>query len=34
VFTPLEVMRRCSEAGSGLRIIPAEFDPPLEFLTG
>ena len=34
VFTPLEMMRRCSAAGSGPRIIPVEFDPPLEFLTG
>ena len=41
VLTPLEMMRRCSAAGSGPRIIPAEFDPPLgfesqrlEFLTG
>jgi hypothetical protein len=34
VFTPLEMMRQCSAAGSGSRIIAAEFDPPLEFLTG
>jgi hypothetical protein len=34
VFTPLEMMRRCSAVGSGPRIIPTEFDPPLEFLTG
>jgi hypothetical protein len=41
LFTPLEMMRRCSTVGSGPRVIPAGFDPPLgfesqrlEFLTG
>ena len=34
LFTPLEIMPRCSAAGLDLRIIPAEFNAPLEFLTG
>ena len=34
IFTPLEIMPRCSEAGLGFRIIPAGFNAPLEFLTG
>jgi hypothetical protein len=45
LFTPLEIMPRCSAAGLGFRIIPAGFIPfrdksltgfnaPLEFLTG
>jgi len=33
-FTPLEIMPRCSAAGSDFRIIPAGFNAPLEFLTG
>jgi hypothetical protein len=33
-FTPLEIMPRCSAAGLDLRIIPAGFNAPLEFLTG
>jgi hypothetical protein len=34
IFTPLEIMPRCSAAGLDFRIIPAEFNGPLEFLTG
>jgi hypothetical protein len=34
VFTPLEIMPRCSAAGLDFRIIPAGFNAPLEFLTG
>jgi len=34
LFTPLEIMPRCSAAGLGFRIIPAGFNAPLEFLTG
>jgi len=34
LFTPLEIMPRCSAAGSDFRIIPAGFNAPLEFLTG
>jgi hypothetical protein len=36
-FTPVEMMPRCSAAGSpikDLNIIPAGFNAPLEFLTG
>ena len=34
LFTPLEIMPRCSAAGLDFRIIPAGFYAPLEFLTG
>jgi hypothetical protein len=34
LFTPLEIMPRCSAAGLDFRIIPAGFNAPLEFLTG
>ena len=34
IFTPLEIMPRCSAAGLHFRIIPAGFNAPLEFLTG
>jgi hypothetical protein len=34
IFTPLEIMPRCSAAGLDFRIIPAAFNAPLEFLTG
>jgi hypothetical protein len=34
LFTPLEIMLRCSAAGLNFRIIPAGFNAPLEFLTG
>jgi hypothetical protein len=34
IFTPLEIMPRCSAAGLDFRIIPAGFNAPLEFLTG
>jgi len=41
MFTPLEIMSRCSEAGLNFRIIPAGINAPLgfesyrlEFLTG
>jgi len=34
LFTPLEIMPRCSTAGLGFIIIPAGFNAPLEFLTG
>ena len=34
MFTPLEIMPRCSAAGLGFIIIPAGFNAPLEFLTG
>jgi hypothetical protein len=34
VLTPLEIMPRCSAAGSDFRIIPGGFNAPLEFLTG
>jgi hypothetical protein len=34
VFTPLEIMPRCSAAGSGFIIISAGFYDPLEFLMG
>jgi tungstate transport system substrate-binding protein len=34
VFTPLEIMPRCSAARLDFRIIPAGFNAPLEFLTG
>ena len=34
MFTPLEIMSRCSEAALNLRIIPAGINAPLEFLTG
>ena len=34
VFTPLEIMPRCSAAGLDFRIIPPGFNAPLEFLTG
>jgi hypothetical protein len=33
-FTPLEIMDRCSAAGLDIKIIPAGFNTPLEFLTG
>jgi len=33
-FTPLEIMPHCSAVGLDLRIIPAGFNAPLEFLTG
>jgi hypothetical protein len=33
-FTPLEIMPRCSAAGLGFKIIPAEVNALLEFLTG
>jgi len=33
-FTPLEIMPRSSAARSHFRIIPVEFNAPLEFLTG
>jgi hypothetical protein len=34
IFTPLEIMPRCSAVGLDFRIIPAGFNAPLEFLTG
>ena len=34
LFTPLEIMPRCSAAGLDFRIISAGFNAPLEFLTG
>jgi hypothetical protein len=34
LFTPLEIMPCCSAAGLDFAIIPAEFNAPLEFLTG
>jgi hypothetical protein len=34
VFTPLEIIPGCSARGLGFIIIPAEFNAPLEFLTG
>ena len=34
VFTPLEIMLRCSAAGLNFIIIPLAFNAPLEFLTG
>jgi hypothetical protein len=34
MFTPLEIMSRCSEAGLNFRIIPVGINAPLEFLTG
>jgi hypothetical protein len=34
LFTPLEIMLRCSAAGLHFRTIPAGFNAPLEFLTG
>jgi hypothetical protein len=34
LFTPLEIMPRCSAAGLDFTIIPAGFNAPLEFLTG
>ena len=34
MFTPLEIMPRCSAAGLDFRIIPAGFNAPLEFLMG
>jgi len=34
IFTPLEIMPRCTAAGLDLRIIPVGFNVPLEFLTG
>ena len=34
IFTPLEIMPRCSAAGLDFRIIPAGFNAPLQFLTG
>jgi hypothetical protein len=33
LFTPLEIMPRCSAAGLDFRIILAGFNAPLEFLT-
>ena len=33
-FTPLEIMPRCSAAGSHFNEVPAGFNAPLEFLTG
>ena len=34
IFTPLEIMDRCSGAGLDFRTIPAGFNALLEFLTG
>jgi hypothetical protein len=34
IFTPLEIILRCSAAGLHFRIIPAGSNAPLEFLTG
>ena len=34
MFTPLEIMSRCSEAALNLRIIPVGINAPLKFLTG
>jgi hypothetical protein len=34
LFTPLEIIPRCSATGLDCRIIPARFNAPLEFLTG
>jgi hypothetical protein len=34
MFTPLEIMARCPEAGLNFRVIPVVVNAPLEFLTG
>jgi len=34
LFTPLEIMDRCSAAGLGFRIIPAGFNPLRQRLRG
>ena len=34
IFTPLEIMLRCSEVERGVIVIRDGFNAPLEFLTG